>query len=35
MIHHEIERYWDDQRIANGYDFVYTPPYRSLDAVGD
>ena len=25
MIRHEIERYWDDVHIANGYDFVYTP----------
>ena len=25
MIRNEIERYWDDEHIANGYDFVYTP----------
>jgi len=25
MIRHQIERYWDDQHIANGYDLVYTP----------
>ena len=25
MIRHQVERYWDDQHIANGYDLVYTP----------
>ena len=25
MIRHQIERYWDDQHISNGYDLVYTP----------
>lgn len=25
MIRHLIERFWDDQHMANGYDFVYTP----------
>jgi len=25
MIRHQIERYWDDQHIENGYDLVYTP----------
>ncbi|MGB4595133.1 MAG: threonine--tRNA ligase [Anaerolineaceae bacterium] len=25
MVRHQIERYWDDQHMANGYDFVYTP----------
>lgn len=25
MIRHQIERYWDDEHLANGYDFVYTP----------
>ncbi len=25
MIRHQIERYWDDQHIANGYDLIYTP----------
>ncbi|MCK9245630.1 MAG: threonine--tRNA ligase [Anaerolineaceae bacterium] len=25
MIRHQIERYWDDQHIANDYDLVYTP----------
>jgi threonyl-tRNA synthetase len=25
MIRHQIERYWDDQHIGNGYDLVYTP----------
>jgi len=25
MVRHQIERYWDDQHIANGYDLVYTP----------
>ena len=25
MIRYQIERYWDDQHIANGYDLVYTP----------
>ena len=25
MIRHQIERYWDDQHVANDYDLVYTP----------
>ncbi len=25
MIRHQVERYWDDQHISNGYDLVYTP----------
>jgi threonyl-tRNA synthetase len=25
MIRHLVERYWDDEHLANGYDFVYTP----------
>ena len=25
MIRHQVERYWDDQHIANDYDLVYTP----------
>ena len=25
MIRHQIERYWDDQHVANNYDLVYTP----------
>lgn len=25
MVRHQIERYWDDEHMANGYDFVYTP----------
>ena len=25
MIRHQIERYWDDQHIANDYDLIYTP----------
>jgi threonyl-tRNA synthetase len=25
MIRHQIERFWEDEHMANGYDFVYTP----------
>ncbi len=25
MIRHQIERYWDDQHVANDYDLVYSP----------
>lgn len=25
MIRHQVERYWDDQHVANDYDLVYTP----------
>lgn len=25
MIRFQMERYWEDEHIANGYDFVYTP----------
>jgi len=25
MIRHQIERFWDDEHMANGYDFVYSP----------
>ena len=25
MIRHQIERYWDNQHVANDYDLVYTP----------
>ncbi len=25
MIRHQVERYWDDQHVANDYDLVYSP----------
>ncbi|HMN13399.1 MAG TPA: threonine--tRNA ligase [Bellilinea sp.] len=25
MVRHQIERFWEDEHMANGYDFVYTP----------
>ena len=25
MIRHQVERYWEDQHLAHGYDFVFTP----------